>query len=130
MLNTAFLNKEDETRGNTGTAQKSAQYIQPAQEPVFKMLQVQAGQKFGCGFGEAVGRILTDHGSGHTVKVDAFANQSHPVTACPVNADIGILVTDVVHHQKADFTGHIALGPATFGFGHHGINGGHRCIHP
>ncbi|EEF22182.1 conserved hypothetical protein, partial [Ricinus communis] len=127
MLALALLDEEDEAGGDAGAAGQPAQHVEPAQQPVPEVLQVQAGEEVLDARDHRGRRVLADHLAGRAVEVDALARERDPVGARAVDADVGIGIVHVLHVEHAHFARHAAAGPAALGLGHHRVDRSQRA---
>lgn len=58
VLLLAYLDEEHKTAGDAHTAEQTARHVQPAQRPVFEVLQVQAGEKLIDGTNRVTRRVV------------------------------------------------------------------------
>src|SRR5690606_5990604 len=96
VLLLALLDKEHEAGGDARTAQQTACHIQPAQGPVFEVLQVQAGQELIDGANRISRRVFSQQLAGTGLEVNALPYQRHTIAAGAVDADVAVGVIQML----------------------------------
>ena len=85
VLLLALFHEEHEAGADAQAAQQAAHHIQPAQQPVFEVLQVQPGEELVHGRGGRTRRVFVQHASGAGLEVDALAQASLSYALLDIN---------------------------------------------